>query len=1566
MQSDDGSPMSIDDITAAYKQQIENLEDDNAAMRKDLGTLEDKLGHRLANQLKGMESGISEKEQGGASTKDIETPQSIKKKIDTEQLEGKDSDTATGHGTEEIQLTESEKKMDRDRESTEECSTLEAPIIMEQHDQTLEEVIADYEIQLKEMLTNQEQLKTELDTLELSIGPKLFKELCELSTDEELGSEKGKDDEMSSEKGKDGKLGFEKGKDDEMGFGKLKEDTKETKKVTEDSSKKGQSKSDFEAINKMTEEEKPLASILEDYQNKCDLLEKENASMRKALDSLSGDGSDTGEMISKYENKIQMLENTNKEAEKDFQEKHSELQNEIDDLRDTLEKLAQTLRHDFLDDLIKQQDRDNGIEALQKMEKENKTLAEVVEEYEDNMKRLEREKAVLEQITGQSEDGASMLDTINDYEDSIQSLKDVNKMLNQRIDALTAKIGPKLTEEIIELCEKNYKKSEKMKDEKTEETKETLPAVKKMKDDNATLEEVLRCYEDQMRKLDSEDRGKDKQTSRKYSIEQDEVAQNSDEVLKKLREKIGETFTNDINELDNKSIEELEDANKRPFVLLVMKKRNDNLADVIRLYEDYLVQYGLLDTIKGDSLASELEAATREDNVSVDVYHYEPLVSEMTGAMPSFGDDYNRNDNKEQLEELQKQLEEEKELKEKYQKDVEDLLDDILKLKLKNATDDGDREEIERQIKEEYESKQENQRLKEELAKEKDKNKELEKDSDELKSEIKNMEKEIKQLEKALAEIKRNLKDGNEDLKRKLSELDKKNEELEKEIENLKSQLKEKEDTFQTEKSNLLEQTEKEKKDTIKDLLGAKAEVELKLQEQLSMYHDLEEKMKAMEEESGVEEDDRMALLKSRNEALKEQLDYAEESMKEALEKFKEQIKCLEIENAKTEEEKKHEIELLNNKLELERNAHERLKEDYDEILKKEKERMLEDFENDLEREKRRTKKDFEEQMEDFERIKKRHEQELDDMNEKSKKEKVELNNLFEEEKRQLQKTFDEKLRQQEEEHQRILDKLREELEEQMITQKAELNILFRQEKTELQAHIEKNIYGDEIQKNLDLESDFQGTLNKVLKEHAKEIEDIDREMKQAEENFKMQKYQLLEEFQIEREKDKKERDKLRQEMEMTIENMLKEIIKLKHQRKEMRHQHRMENQNMEEVFDNERMEIQSSIERSKNELVSKLKEEHEKEIGNEREKYEAMVMELQEALEKAESKRKELEEKLRSEEFKVEESKLNNEAEDKPSEVTKEIKVIKRSIEIEYEQKLSIEKQRFEETLQGLRREVGNLSEKRKIIQERVYNQESYSAERHVMEKSIANYKIEVLAKLEGEMAQKLDRERKPLEDEIKELQIETEDLKRQRWEMKVQFRREKAVIEEAHEKEKETLEQNFNKEREDMRKRLEATLQKQEKTSKGHEIRFSHAQSPRHGEVISPRIDNTVRMLQQENLSLVTQNDRLEADVGKLTEKLESLEVNFRGMLETEKTKVEVHKIQEEIAKTVTFKEPDRPDYRQPSTSDQDVEDFHSLQEKDQQIHQLLETKRYYESVLGELCDEAGLFELDRNQVV
>lgn len=52
--------------------------------------------------------------------------------------------------------------------------------------------------------------------------------------------------------------------------------------------------------------------------------------------------------------------------------------------------------------------------------------------------------------------------------------------------------------------------------------------------------------------------------------------------------------------------------------------------------------------------------------------------------------------------------------------------------------------------------------------------------------------------------------------------------------------------------------------------------------------------------------------------------------------------------------------------------------------------------------------------------------------------------------------------------------------------------------------------------------------------------------------------------------------------------------------------------------------------------------------------------------------------------------------------------------------------------------------------------------------------------------------------------------------------------------------------------------------------------------------------------------------------------------------------------------------------TTENQNDTILQELLERDHQVRQLMEAKHFYEEVLSELCEEAGLFELDQNVVI
>lgn len=65
------------------------------------------------------------------------------------------------------------------------------------------------------------------------------------------------------------------------------------------------------------------------------------------------------------------------------------------------------------------------------------------------------------------------------------------------------------------------------------------------------------------------------------------------------------------------------------------------------------------------------------------------------------------------------------------------------------------------------------------------------------------------------------------------------------------------------------------------------------------------------------------------------------------------------------------------------------------------------------------------------------------------------------------------------------------------------------------------------------------------------------------------------------------------------------------------------------------------------------------------------------------------------------------------------------------------------------------------------------------------------------------------------------------------------------------------------------------------------------------------------------------------------------------------------------VTFSEEVETRSMEHPTGDQNETILQELRERDSQVRELLEAKYFYE-VLSELCEEAGLFELDQNEII
>ena len=826
-------------------------------------------------------------------------------------------------------------------------------------------------------------------------------------------------------------------------------------------------------------------------------------------------------------------------------------------------------------------------------------------------------------------------------------------------------------------------------------------------------------------------------------------------------------------------------------------------------------------------------------------------------------DDEKVNNLEKTVKDLQKELEEEKRLKERYEKDVQDLLKDIVDLKMKQVEDDEENPEAtRRKIQEEINLKQDNKRLQEDLSKERKRRLSVEESKRDLLDEVDSLMREKQMFLKRQNEPKdsEKLLEDMITLRKKIGELDTKNKNLNKEVKDLKDSIKELEVYHEEEKGQLLANCEKEKSEMMEELVASKREVESQLQELFGMNDDLKGTIKHLLEElkesnerlvtegedqvvkegeetnkisteEGVvnllqkaQENERHAMYeRGKNDNLKEQLDETENALRETLNKYQEEIKSIETERVKLEDELRQKIDILTNKLELERASAEQQRKDFDNVVQREAKRLKKGMELELEREKKTLRFEVEEKEDDFKRQAKKLSAELLQQEEQWNKEKEEMQEIFRIEKDKLQKAFDEELKS------KIAQK-----EDEQRQRNEQIDREFAQEKKEIKVNAERKIYEQLIDKNITAETDLQEVLSKILQEHSKEIEGVENDIRKAEERFKEDKNMLIEQMEKEKEALKKAHEEEKRALESTVQDLLKEVIKLKHQRKEIRLIHKKEKESMEEIYERDRLQLRESWEQYKRDLLIKLQEEFDNKLANETTKLETQLEDVKQELERSEQRRKEIEELLRGiplesepDNFEEVANSSKTDVEKEREEYLKEVKSVKKTLEEEYDKKLNEEKRKFEETLQGLRREIGSLQEKRRVIQDKLYSQDPTVVDRQLMEKSLANYKIEMLSKMEEEFALKVAREKKPLEETINELQREVDDLKGQRWELRNQLRRERAKLEEEFELERENMEKQFLKEKEELKSKLEARMQK-EISKRAAEDKLSRALSP------------------------------------------------------------------------------------------------------------------------------------------
>ena len=1163
------------------------------------------------------------------------------------------------------------------------------------------------------------------------------------------------------------------------------------------------------------------------------------------------------DVIREYESKIQSLEEGKTQSEKWLLEEKEKTQK--------LEKDVQNLLQDIVDLKMRQLKTEDdfsdekGPEEHSLLE-QNKRLKEELEQEKQTSKALsESKEEILSDLKTVIAENKKLKEDRGNESDLLQQNKRLKHEIEQEKKASKTLLESENNTEIVEGVGEN----DTLKEEK-ERGKDILQETKRLQNEPE--------HEKQTSKTSSESNYEvsDKLTAvfdenkelNEYKENENELQQENKRLQNELEpeKQTSEAFSKSKDEISNK-LETVLDENKEFKEGRENEKKEDFLQENIRLQNELKHEREISQALS----KSIYEISDKLESV---------LVENRKLKEDRENTNMNENDLLQQNRCLQSELEQEKQTSKALSKSNDEIsselkivLDENKKLKeVKESIENENEDDLLQQYKRLEDELQHEKQSSKALSKSKDEmskkletvlseNKELKqgrKNENDLLQAIKRLQDELEQekrISKVLSESKdevtnelgtilvenSSLKEGAEKI---IKEKEKKLSDQEENIEFLKADKKQLEDELRNFKKELVEKDEK-LKEMNKNLMNAKsreiensAEIEnLKkerenyevrlsgqdtinkdleknlsyCQQQLSQLNDLYEQSKAETAKLKKIADDARLSEKQKNETLKCQLDENEEMLRKTIKSYQDKFAKLEQKKEQNENQFNKEISSLSDQLELEKQTSERQKKNFDEALNREREQCKENLQLEFSREKERLKSKFENSIRDYKEREEGLQNALKELKVNHEEENKKISAAFLKEKSFLQNSFTEKLTAKDEERRKALDKLKIELEINFEKEKLEHLKTFEREKEDAIINITKEVSAQKSE----MEAEFQAMLTHITKEHERDIESIENDLKLNAETFKEEKQNIVSEMESEKASLIAAHDQERELLENTVQSLLKEIVKLKQQRKELRNIHRKEKNELAKLSEQEKAEMKTNFDKCKTDLIERLQEDFSCNLSNEVTKREVLIQDLREELNSAIVKIKNLEIKLTKNVAQEEISNLipNLETDQKDDAIK-----LRERTEQEYEEKLQKEKRKFEETMQGLRKEIYTLQEKRMLIQDRVYNHDSTNSEQKMIEKVIANYKKELLKKIEDEMLEKVTREKRPLEESIADLQQENDDLKQQKWDLKSQLRKEKLKMEEEFEKERENIEKRFAKEKEDLKCKYESRVQNEQ----------------------------------------------------------------------------------------------------------------------------------------------------------
>lgn len=653
-----------------------------------------------------------------------------------------------------------------------------------------------------------------------------------------------------------------------------------------------------------------------------------------------------------------------------------------------------------------------------------------------------------------------------------------------------------------------------------------------------------------------------------------------------------------------------------------------------------------------------------------------------------------------------------------------------------------------------------------------------------------------------------------------VQQVEDKNRRLAEEVENLLRKMRQMEENFRSEKDDWMRNYTKEKTLQMNDLLSEKESIERKYNEQTKINRNLEAEKNSLET--------RIFDLEREKERIERKKSEITSNLTEEIHFERGRTKIIKDELDKS-------VEIFKKKTkQLETSLYEKKKR-YDEeirVLEEEKNRIRADLENEKEAYRRR-----------FEEERKIMEGRINEIETKLRMQTTVSNDFVQSQvagvidydggsanvainqsglnssnhqivshlKRQIETLRSENgalkdtIRDTERKHRREINDLEYDFEQKCRRVKNEIEEEFRRKIDDYERQLEniKEQAGSsqDISQVIGTVSDKRGhqDMSQLVIEHKEQMDGLRKQVKLQMDAFKIENQNLTKELQDERNNLKGHRKDEVTLLHNTVHKLTEELKKLKNEREILLSKLRKEKGSC-------RKEI---IEM--NETVSKVREECKKRIREEKENAQRSINDLKKTLALTESRMRSIEEKYRKElhqqEVKFEYKKTELEQNTSDLEIR-----LKESLQMEYKIALEKEKEKFDENLRVLRKEITSLQEQRKQIQTKITQRQGMqsSPSLRVDKKWSSNNASFYKSKADTEYRISISRETKHLENRIADLEREVELLKKEKKDIKASYRQEKMQIQEEFDRERDRVEEKYRKKIEDLKRRLHAaTLQ-------------------------------------------------------------------------------------------------------------------------------------------------------------